>query len=104
MPLATSLLIAGCYLFNGGTMIYVQHLSRGLPEPSMDLLYPGVLAFAVGLAGNFYHHYLLSRLRADAGGGGGGDDKGYKIPRGACSGSSPAHTTSSRSSPSSGSP
>ena len=81
MPLATSLLIAGCYLFNGGAMIYVQHLSRGLPEPSMDLLYPGVLAFAVGLAGNFYHHHLLSRLRADSGGDG-DDKKGYKIPTG----------------------
>ncbi|CAD6226681.1 unnamed protein product [Miscanthus lutarioriparius] len=82
MPLATSLLIAGCYLFNGGAMIYVQHLSRGLPEPSMDLLYPGVLAFAVGLAGNFYHHHLLSRLRADSGGDG-DDKKVYKIPTGA---------------------
>jgi len=81
MPLATSLLIAGCYLFNGGAMIYVQHLSRGLPEPSMDLLYPVVLAFAVGLAGNFYHHHLLSRLRADSGGDG-DDKKGYKIPTG----------------------
>ncbi|CAD6226675.1 unnamed protein product [Miscanthus lutarioriparius] len=81
MPLATSLLIAGCYLFNGGAMIYVQHLSRGLPEPSMDLLYPGVLAFAVGLAGNFYHHHLLSHLRADSGGDG-DDKKGYKIPTG----------------------
>jgi hypothetical protein len=78
MPLATSLLISGCYLFNGGAMIYVQHLSRGLPEPAVDLLYPGVLAFAVGLAGNFYHHYLLSRLRA----AGGGDKKVYKIPTG----------------------
>jgi protein-S-isoprenylcysteine O-methyltransferase Ste14 len=78
MPLGTSLLIAGCYLFNGGAMIYVQHLSRGLPEPAVDLLYPGVLAFAVGLAGNFYHHYLLSRLRA----GGDDDKKGYKIPTG----------------------
>ena len=70
MPLATSLLIAGCYLFNGGAMIYVQHLSRGLPEPAVDLLYPGMLAFAVGLAGNLYHHYLISRLRT-----GGDDDK-----------------------------
>jgi len=78
MPLATSLLISGCYLFNGGAMIYVQHLSRGLPKPAVDLLYPGVLAFAVGLAGNFYHHYLLSRLRA----AGGGDKKVYKIPTG----------------------
>jgi hypothetical protein len=79
MPLGTSLLISSCYLFNAVAMIYVQRLSRGLPEPAVDLLYPGVLAFAVGAAGNFYHHLLLSRLRAGAGAGG---DKGYKIPRG----------------------
>ncbi|RCV09566.1 hypothetical protein SETIT_2G039800v2 [Setaria italica] len=77
MPLGTALLISSCYLFNGMAMIYVQHLSHGLPEPAVDLLYPGVLAFAVGIAGNFYHHHLLSRLRAD-----GGDKGHYKIPRG----------------------
>nr|TKW12355.1 hypothetical protein SEVIR_5G031050v2 [Setaria viridis] len=79
MPLSTTLLIPSCYLFNGVAMIYVQRqrLSRGLSEPAVDLLYPGALVFAVDTAGNFYHHHLLSRLRA-AGGG----DKGYKIPRG----------------------
>ena len=35
-----------------------------------------MLVFAVGNTGNFYHHLLLSRLRA------GGGDKEYKIPRG----------------------
>ncbi|CAN6181329.1 unnamed protein product [Urochloa humidicola] len=79
MPLGTALLISSCYLFNAVAMIYVQHLSYDLREPAVDLLYPGVVVFAVGLAGNFYHHHLLSRLRA---GGGGGGDKGYKIPRG----------------------
>jgi len=79
MPLGTALLISSCYLFNAVAMIYVQRLSRGLPEPAVDLLCPGVLVFAVGAAGNFYHHLLLSRLRA---GGGGGGDKVYKIPRG----------------------
>ncbi|OEL16310.1 hypothetical protein BAE44_0022671 [Dichanthelium oligosanthes] len=78
MPLGTILLISSYYLFNAVAMIYVQHLSYNLPEPAVDLLYPGMLVFAVGLAGNFYHHYLLSRLRA----GGGGDNKAYKIPRG----------------------
>jgi hypothetical protein len=74
MPLATSLLIAGHYLFAGGGMIYAQRLRRrGLPEPRVDLLLPGVLAFAVGLAGNFYHHCLLSRLRARDGGDAGGE-------------------------------
>ena len=62
-------------------MIYAERLSRGLPEPAVDLLCPGVLVFAVGAASNFYHHHLLlSRLRA--GGGGAGGKKVYKIPRG----------------------
>ena len=76
MPLGSALFISSYYLFNAVAMIYVQRLSRGLPEPAVDLLCPGVLVFAVGAAGNFYHHLLLSRLRA------GGSDKEYKIPRG----------------------
>jgi len=78
MPLDTAVTIGTSYLLSTVTMIYAQHLSRGLPDPPVDLLYPGVVVFAVGIAGNFYHHYLLSRLRADGGGG----EKGYKIPRG----------------------
>ncbi|PUZ68475.1 hypothetical protein GQ55_2G031800 [Panicum hallii var. hallii] len=78
MPLDTAVTIATSYLLSTVTMIYAQHLSRGLPDPPVDLLYPGVVVFAVGITGNFYHHYLLSTLRADGGGG----DKGYKIPRG----------------------
>jgi len=78
MPLDTAVTIGTSYLLSTVTMIYAQHLSRGLPDPPVDMLYPGVVVFAVGIAGNFYHHYLLSRLRADGGGG----EKGYKIPRG----------------------
>ncbi|KAL6647023.1 hypothetical protein ACP70R_014460 [Stipagrostis hirtigluma subsp. patula] len=77
MPLTTALLICSGYLLNTVAMIYAQHLSQGLSEPPIDLLYPGVVVVAVGLAGNFYHHCLLARLRGDGGG-----DKGYKIPRG----------------------
>jgi len=80
MPLGTALFISSYYLFNAVAMIYAQRLSRGLPEPAVDLLCPGLLVFAVGAAGNFYHHLLLSRLRA--GGGGAGGKKVYKIPRG----------------------
>jgi very-long-chain enoyl-CoA reductase len=77
MPLNTALTISSSYLLSTIAMIYAQHLTVGLPDPSIDLLYPGVLLFAVGIAGNFYHHYLLSQLRK-----GGDDDKGYKIPKG----------------------
>ncbi|OEL18783.1 hypothetical protein BAE44_0020199 [Dichanthelium oligosanthes] len=78
MPLDTAVTIGTSYLLSTVNMIYAQHLSRGLPDPPIDLLYPGVVVFAIGIFGNFYHHYLLSRLRADGGGG----DKGYKIPSG----------------------
>jgi very-long-chain enoyl-CoA reductase len=77
MPLNTALTISSSYLLSTITMIYAQHLAVGLPDPSTDLLYPGMLLFAIGIAGNFYHHYLLSQLRK-----GGDDDKGYKIPKG----------------------
>jgi hypothetical protein len=77
MPLGTAVGGAANYLVATATMVYAQRLSRGLQDPPVDLRGPGVVVFAVGLAGNFYHHCLLSRLRADGGGG-----KGYKIPRG----------------------
>lgn len=77
MPLNTALTISSSYLLSAITMIYAQHLAFGLPDPTTDLLYPGVLLFTVGIAGNFYHHHLLSQLRK-----GGDDDKGYKIPKG----------------------
>lgn len=76
MPLKTALTISSSYLLSTVTMIYAQHLASGLPEPATDLLYAGIVLFAVGIAGNFYHHHLLSWLRE------GGDDKGYKIPTG----------------------
>ncbi|CAL5076746.1 unnamed protein product [Urochloa decumbens] len=82
MPLGTVVQISTCYLLYVIMLVNTQRLSRGLPDPAVDTLYPGVLVFAVGIAGNFYHHLLLSRLRAAAAGGGGGGGKGYKIPRG----------------------
>ncbi|XP_003557569.2 3-oxo-5-alpha-steroid 4-dehydrogenase 1 [Brachypodium distachyon] len=81
MPLNTALMISSSYLLSTITMIYSLHLAAGLPEPSINLLYPGVLVFTVGIAGNFYHHYLLSRLRKGSGTTSEGD-KSYKIPTG----------------------
>ncbi|KAG8100673.1 hypothetical protein GUJ93_ZPchr0013g33832 [Zizania palustris] len=80
----TVLTISISYVLVATDMIYAQHLTSCLPDPPLDLLYPGVLVFAVGLAGNFYHHCLLSQLRTtkQGGGGGGGGEKAYKIPTG----------------------
>jgi steroid 5-alpha reductase family enzyme len=79
MPHATTLTVSIGYLVSSITMLYNQHLNSGLPDPAVDLLYPGVFVFAVGATGNLYHHHLLSRLRPGSGGDVG---KGYKIPTG----------------------
>ncbi|CAK9172423.1 unnamed protein product [Ilex paraguariensis] len=75
MVLDSAILISSSYLFAAAAMIYIQHLAQGLAEPVIDLKYLGVALFIAGIGGNFYHHYLLSKLR-------GKDEKGYKIPRG----------------------
>ena len=48
-------------------------------DPSLTL---GTGLFAVGLLGNFYHHYLLALLRAEGGSKPGGGTKEYRAPRG----------------------
>ncbi|XP_042478410.1 very-long-chain enoyl-CoA reductase-like [Macadamia integrifolia] len=63
------------YFISTASLIYAQHLTQGIPEPAVDLKYVGVALFLVGIGGNFYHHFILSRLR-------GKDDHGYKIPKG----------------------
>ncbi|KAL4599348.1 hypothetical protein ACB092_11G120300 [Castanea dentata] len=64
----------GYFTYTAG-MIYAQHLSQDISEPPVDLKYPGILLFLIGISGNFYHHYLLSKLR-------GKGDKEYRIPKG----------------------
>ncbi|XP_031381241.1 very-long-chain enoyl-CoA reductase-like [Punica granatum] len=64
------------YFFFTVNSIYILYLSRHFPEPSIDLTYPGLALFLIGVAGNFYHHLILSRLRSAGG------NKEYKIPQG----------------------
>ncbi|XP_043702986.1 3-oxo-5-alpha-steroid 4-dehydrogenase 1-like [Telopea speciosissima] len=75
MVLDSVILISLSYFISTVSMIYAQHLTEGIPEPALDLKYVGVALFLVGISGNFYHHYLLSRLREKS-------DHGYKIPKG----------------------
>ncbi|XP_058773383.1 uncharacterized protein LOC131647504 [Vicia villosa] len=75
MALESAIPITLSYFISSATMIYAQHLTLNLPEPSINLLYPGILLFLVGITGNFYHHYLLSKLRGEG-------EKEYKIPKG----------------------
>ncbi|KAL4200411.1 hypothetical protein AMTRI_Chr03g56380 [Amborella trichopoda] len=75
MMLDTSFLISLSYFLSSVTMIYSQSLTPGHPEPALDLKYIGVPLFLLGITGNFYHHYLLSKLRKN-------QSDGYKIPSG----------------------
>ncbi|CAN4126340.1 unnamed protein product [Withania somnifera] len=75
MILGSVLLISSSYFMLAAVMIYIQHLTLGYTEPEVDLKYVGLLIFFVGICGNFYHHYLLSKLRDNK-------EKGYKIPKG----------------------
>lgn len=68
--------ISFSYFISTLTMIYAQHLTQGMEEPAVDLKRAGIILFLIGVTGNFYHHYVLSKLRDK-------DDKGYKIPKGA---------------------
>uniref|UniRef100_A0A1D1ZBP2 3-oxo-5-alpha-steroid 4-dehydrogenase 1 n=1 Tax=Anthurium amnicola TaxID=1678845 RepID=A0A1D1ZBP2_9ARAE len=63
------------YFINTVFTIYGQYLTQGMSEPPIDLKYPGIILFLVGISGNFYHHVLLSKLRKKG-------EKGYKIPKG----------------------
>lgn len=67
--------ISASYFVSTVTMIYNQHLTHTMPEPSLDLKYLGVALFFLGTCGNFYHHILLAKLRENG-------DNGYKIPKG----------------------
>ncbi|KAH7839308.1 hypothetical protein Vadar_002451 [Vaccinium darrowii] len=69
-------MISLSYFIQTALMIYAQHLTQGLQEPLVDLQYVGIVVFLMGLSGNFYHHYLLSKLRGEG-------KKEYKIPQGA---------------------
>lgn len=63
------------YFLATATMTYTQYLAQPLPEPAVDLKYIGIPMFLLGICGNFYHHYLLTKLRKE------GENK-YKIPQG----------------------
>jgi len=75
MILDSAILISLSYFVTTVTMIYAQTLTRGIPEPPVDLKYPGIFLFLIGISGNFYHHYLLSKLRGEG-------EREYRIPKG----------------------
>ncbi|CAI0410579.1 unnamed protein product [Linum tenue] len=81
MAAGTAIPISVSYFSVTALTIYTQILTQEalLPEPAVDLRLYGVVLFLIGIAGNFYHHYLLSKLRSS---GDDGKKKEYKIPKG----------------------
>lgn len=75
MEVEAMISISLSYFLSSSTMIYTQQLMLPLQEPSIDLKFIGIPLFLVGIGGNFYHHYLLSKLRSEG-------EKEYKIPKG----------------------
>ncbi|XP_022968321.1 3-oxo-5-alpha-steroid 4-dehydrogenase 1-like [Cucurbita maxima] len=75
MVFDTAIIISSSYFSSTALMIYTQHLSKALPEPSIDLKNIGLALFLIGIIGNFYHHFLLSKTRKQG-------ETGYRIPQG----------------------
>lgn len=75
MAIDSAILISFMYSFLAASFLYVMQISERLASPSMNLMPLGILLFIIGMSGNLYHHYLLSRLRKDGA-------KGYCIPQG----------------------
>ncbi|KAI4339302.1 hypothetical protein MLD38_024262 [Melastoma candidum] len=70
------IVISFSYLMMSACTIYSLLLCQSrFREPAINLTYPGLVLFLIGIGGNFYHHLLLSRLR-------GKYEKEYKIPKG----------------------
>ncbi|KAL3808728.1 hypothetical protein ACHAXA_010894 [Cyclostephanos tholiformis] len=61
--------------------LLIAHASGGMDRDVSNTAKTfGVAIFAIGIAGNFYHHYLLARLRS--GNNGSTESKKYVAPRG----------------------
>lgn len=76
MTIDTFVFLPLSYIFIVGNLLYDIQLSvEYLGRPSVNLIPLGIVLFIVGISGNFYHHYLLSKLRKDG-------VKLYCIPQG----------------------
>lgn len=79
MVLDSAIVVSLGYVITTTTMIYIQRLSQReeliLDQPTIDLKFVGIILFCLGISGNFYHHYLLSRMRRNG-------EKEYRIPTG----------------------
>lgn len=67
--------ISTSYTLQTFFLIYAQLLSAGMAVPFPQLQWLGFALFAIGIAGNAYHHWMLANLRK-------GGDRKYIVPTG----------------------
>jgi len=72
MPIATTIFISVFYSITAAAVCHYSRLVTAYDEWTYTA---GLGLFTIGLAGNFYHHYLLANLRKPG-------EKGYKVPQG----------------------
>lgn len=72
---AAAKMIGFAYAFQGAMICCTSNAN-----PSESNLYAGTFLFAIGIIGNFYHHYLLASLRSNQSPKGG--EKKYTAPKG----------------------
>jgi len=54
MLLGTAIPVSFSYFISTVSMIYAQYLSRDMTEPAINLKYPGLALFLIGVIGNLY--------------------------------------------------
>ena len=72
MPLSSSIFISSLYIL---TVIALSFFVIPEEETNPTMQFIGTFLFVVGMIGNYYHHYLLAKLRQPG-------DKSYKVPVG----------------------
>lgn len=72
MPLSSSIFISSLYIL---TVIALSFFVIPEEEKNSTMQSIGTFLFVVGMIGNYYHHYLLAKLRQPG-------DKSYKVPVG----------------------
>jgi len=69
------LFVSNAYAASTAVLLFTQVKSTDLAAPSLDLKWLGLVVYLVAIAGNGYHHWLLSHLRKDG-------NKEYVVPQG----------------------
>lgn len=75
MPLSSSAFISVFYSIISIMAVHYATLGEPISAKNEMMRSVAVLLFAIGLLGNFYHHYLLATLRQPG-------ETGYKVPHG----------------------